>query len=324
MPKSKIFIVTFIVTLIAIASLFLLSWYDTSTRKNSASNSTNTPKILVSTSFYPLAEFTTQVGGSLVEVKNMTPAGMEPHDFEPSSNDISDVYKSKLFIYNGSGLESWTEKLKPQIENEGVRVINMSSKFDLLKADESVDHAEQDKDHDNKYDPHIWLNPVLAAKKTRLIADNLKEVDEKNSLAYEQNSQKYVQKLNELDNQFRLGLKNCGKKEVVISHDFLGYLAKEYDFKSVYISGISPESEPSSKELADIVDVIRKRGIKFILAESLVSQKLVDTVAKETGTQILTLNPLESLSDEEIKSGKNYISIQQENLKVLQKAMDCN
>ena len=324
MSKSKSFIVISTVIFIVFSSLFLLSWYNTSTKKNSTSNSTNNLKILVSASFYPLSEFTTQVGGSLVEVKNITPAGIEPHDFEPSSNDISDTYKSKLFIYNGSGLESWAEKLKPQIESEGVRVINMSSKFDLLKVDESADHAEQDGSHDNKYDPHIWVNPVLAAKKTRLIADNLKEIDEKNSLSYEQNAQKYIQKLNELDNQFRLGLKNCSKKEVVVSHDFLGYLAKEYDFRSVYISGISPESEPSSKELAEIVDVVKKRGIKFILAESLVSQKIVDTVAKETGTQILTLNPLEGLSDKEIKSGKNYISVQQENLKVLQKAMDCN
>ena len=285
------------------------------------------PKIRVVTSFYPLADFTKQVGGQIVDVYNMTPAGVEPHDFEPNAKDIQDISSAKIFIFNGAGVDSWAEKIQSDLVSKGVKTIKMSDNFQILNPLETVgedEHGDEEHEHEESTtDPHIWTNPVMVKKQVQIIRDNLIAVDPDRKVVYESNTNSFMSQLDTLDADFRSKLSQCKQKEVVTSHNFLQYLSREYGFVSIPINGISPESEPSAKTLAELSDLIKSKNIRYIFTETLASPKLSETLAKEVGAQVLTLNPIEGLSDQDINDGKNYLSVQRENLQNLSIALEC-
>ncbi len=261
--------------------------------------------IKITASFYPLAEFARQVGGDRVEVINITPAGVEPHDFGPTPKDVATLFLSKVFIFNGAGFDPWAEKLKPDLEQKGVTVVNMSKYFDVMD------------------DPHIWLDPVLAKKEVEVIKDALVRVDPSNNSEYTNNAARYVEQLSILDDKYKNGLASCEIRDAVASHAAFGYLAKRYNINVISIAGISPEKEPSPKRMAEIAQLAKQKNIKHIFFETLVNPKLSETIAREIGAKTLVFNPLEGLTNKEISAEKNYISVMEKNLENLRVALIC-
>ena len=286
-------------------------------------------KIQVTASFFPMAEFAKQIGGDKVKVINLTPAGVEPHDFEPTPQDIVTIQKSQLFIYNGAGFEAWVKKVLPDLKDSQTVIVDSSKGVDLLSglkdADEYKYEARNKGGHSTKllYDPHIWLNPVLAQQQVDNILAGLIKADPKNKPYFEANAAAYKQKLSDLDQEFKAGLTNCQNRTVITSHNAFGYLAKRYNLDVLPISGLSPDEEPSPKRLAEIADFSKANNIKYIFFETLVSPRLSQTIASEVGAQTLVFNPLEGLTDKEIAAGEDYLSIQKENLVNLKIAMNC-
>ncbi|HDY73402.1 MAG TPA: ABC transporter substrate-binding protein [Candidatus Jorgensenbacteria bacterium] len=298
---KKIFIVIFLV-IISVGSAV--------TYKIVITEPTETEKLKITTSFYPLAEFARQVGGKNVEVINITPPGSEPHDYEPTPQDIVHVNSSEIFIFNGSSFDPWAEKIAPKLEEEGIKVLRMTEYFDLIGTDDGSD-------------PHIWLNPILAKQEVEIIRDTLQKIDPTNSSMYNDNAQQYLGKLSELDQKFRTGLASCELREAIVSHAAFGYLAERYDIDIISIAGISPEEEPSLRRLGEIAKLAQEKNINYIFFETLISPKLAETIAQEIGAETLVLNPVEGLTDEEIESGKSYISEMEKNLSNLQRALVC-
>ncbi len=132
------------------------------------------------------------------------------------------------------------------------------------------------------------------------------------------------QKLDQLDKTYAEGLKTCKQKDIITSHAAFGYLATRYGLNQVAISGISPDEEPSSQQLAEVAKFAKENDVKYIFFESLVSPKLSETIAHEIGAKTLVLDPLEGISDDDIKQGKNYFTVMENNLKNLQKALQCS
>jgi len=302
--KFKILVIMMIVLLAAVVcyKVFL---------KNTLIPSTNKLKIVAT--FYPLAHFASQVGGSLVDVQNITPAGAEPHDYEPTPQDIVKVYDSRIFILNGGGLDTWAEKIEPDIKSSGIEVINMHNVIDFIKLT----------DKNFAFDPHIWLDPVLVQQETRAIKDALARVDPGNAGVYGANAENYVSKLKDLDGQYQSGLANCRIHDIITSHSAFEYLAKRYNFNQISVTGLSPDAEPSSQKIAEISYLAKNKNIKYIFFETLVSPKISQTIANEIGAQAIAFNPLEGLTKEEINSGKTYLSEMQNNLVILRKALEC-
>lgn len=263
-------------------------------------------KLTVAASFYPLAEFTRQITGDRADITTITPAGAEPHDYEPTPQDIIAIRTAKAFFYNGSGVETWAGKVVADLKNSSVTTVNMTDHFSLLGAD-----------------PHIWLDPVNAQKEVQLIADAVRQADPVNSLIYQANAEAYIAKLHGLDQEYRLGLSDCASKDIVTSHAAFAYLAKEYGLNQVSIAGLSPDQEPSPQKIAETATFARAHNIKYIFFETLVSPKLAETVAREIGAQTLVLNPIEGLSDAERNAGENYITLMQKNLANLRTALQC-
>lgn len=281
-------------------------------------------RMQVVASFYPLAHIAEQIGKDNVRVLNLTPAGSEPHDFDPSPRDVATLQRSSVFLYNGAGLESWVTKLIPDLEKKRVRIVEATNGLDLLPGI-ADDHEEgHDQEHEGHgHDPHVWLDPILLQAQVNMIAQVFADADSSHADSYKKNAESYAQELQGLDVEFAKGLAQCKRRDIVTSHAAFAYLAKRYGLNMVPIAGLSPEEEPSPARLGEISKFVKSNGVTHIFFETLVSPKLAETIAKETGAQTIAFNPLEGLSDEEIAQGKTYITVQRENLQALRTALDC-
>jgi zinc transport system substrate-binding protein len=285
-------------------------------------------KLQVTASFYPLYFFASEIGGDKAEVANVTPAGAEPHDFEPTAQDMAHMQESKLLILNGGGLEPWGEDV---IENNSLQtsIVVAGEGLLTLKGEEHEHEGEEEHEEEGEHeeeilDPHIWLSPALAEKMVDKITEGYKKADAENKDYYIANANTLKTKLKELDGLYKIGLNTCLQKNIITSHSAFGYLAMAYGLKQVPITGLSPDAEPSPKELADITKFANENKIKYIFFESLVSPKLSQTLASEIGAQTLVLNPIEGLTPDEIKEGKDYFTEMKNNLKNLETALECS
>lgn len=255
--------------------------------------------------FYPLAEFARQVGGARVEVRTLVPPGAEPHDFEPTPQDIVAASQADVFLMNGN-VDAWVERILPDLRRDGVSVLRV-----------------QDAMPEIGNDPHVWVDPVLAGKIVGMIRDTFKAADPADAADFDANASAYLAKLAALDADYRSGLSQCASHQVVTSHDALGYLAREYGLDIVPIAGLSPDDEPSPARMAAIAKLAKEAKAKYIFTEELVSPKLAQAIADEVGAGTLVFNPSEGLTPEELAAGKDYIAISRENLANLRLALSC-
>lgn len=299
-----------IVLSIVVGSVYLLG---TRNKQSTTSNISEPSKLEVITSVYPIYDFTKKIGGDRTKVTTIVPSGVEPHDYEPTPQDIVTIQRSQLLLVNG-GVEPWAEKIQTDFGTQ-TKLITVGEGIMTEQGIDEKGHTIQD--------PHIWLNPTIAKLMVKKITSALSSVDISNQSYYQSNATRLEDDLTSLDQKFREGLRNCKRNQFVTSHAAFIYLAKEYNLQQIPISGLSPEEEPSAKQLADIANFIKKNNIKYIFFETLVSPKLSETLSKETGAQTLVLNPIEGLTPEEQQQKKDYFSLMQENLKNLKIALEC-
>lgn len=285
---------------------------------------------LVVASFYPLYDFARNVAGERAEVLSLVPDGVEPHDWEPSPRDLVQLRKAHLFIVNGAGLEPWADRLARELP-ASIVLVKATEGLPLVKAPRAGhghDHArdngkEHRHDAEPDLDPHVWLDPVLAAMQVERIRDALASVDPAGAPAYAARAAAYLGRLEALDRAFRTGLQECARRDVVVTHAAFGYLANRYRLSMIPVTGISPETEPSPKELAALVRLARRRNVQYIFFETLVNSRVAATLAREVGARTLVLNPVEGLTREQVGTGADYVSLMQENLRNLRTALDC-
>jgi len=286
-------------------------------------------KVNVVASFYPLYDFTQKIGGDHVNVINLIPTGVEPHDWSPKSRDIQNLSKAQMFVYLGAGFEGWVhDTLNSLPKDSKLAVVEASKDVPLLAAaEEEHNHQEEKTDakghsHDeSEYDPHVWLSPVNAKTMAKHIKDQLVALDAAHQSDYEANYAKLAGQLDQLDAKYKDTLSKLPKKQIVVTHQSFGYLAKAYGLTQMPILGLSPDSEPTSKDLKEINEFIRSNQIKYIFFEELVSDRLAKTLAKDAQVETLVLNPVEGLTDEQAKAGADYLSLMESNLNNLIKAL---
>jgi zinc transport system substrate-binding protein len=263
-------------------------------------------KPLVVASVFPVFEFTRQVAGDRAQVISLVPTGVEPHDWEPSPQDIAQVRRARLFVYNGAGLDSWATKLATEIAGTTTAAVSTTAGLALQAGD-----------------PHVWLDPVLAQSQVETIRAALARVDPAGGEAYATQAKAFTAKLAALDERFAAGLRDCSRREVVVSHAAFGYLTRRYRLEQVPVMGTAPESEPSPASLAAIVRLARQRKVHAIFFETLVNRRLADTLALEIGARSLVLNPIEGLTREEAAAKRGYLDLMAANLDSLREGLGC-
>lgn len=322
-------------------------------KTNDENNSKDGLKVYASV--YPMYDFTKKIAGDKLDVEMIMPQGTEPHGWEPDSNAIKNLENANLFIYNGAGLESWTDKVLDSLSNKDLKVVEASEGVDLIKSTHTHDHEDEDHDHEHEanhnhnheaeenhnhnheatennhdhedhdheghhhgpMDPHVWISPKNAKIEMKNIKEALVELDKENADYYESNYQKYAKMLDELDAKYMESLNNLPNKTIVVSHEAYGYLCKDYGLTQIGIKGVNAETEPDAKKMAEIVSYIKENNIKTIFTEELIDPKVSKIIADETSCDVKVLSPVEGLSEDQIKNNEDYFSIMEKNLENL-------
>ena len=280
-------------------------------------------RLRVLTSFYPMYDFACKIGGDCIDVTNMVPSGTEPHDWEPSTNDLKNLEKADVFIYNGADMEPWADDLLVS-RSDTLRVVEASENVELRTTDGEHEHAHEHEDadhHHGDFDPHVWLDPENAKIEMEAIRDALCAADPENSTVFQSNYEKYAAELDALDAEFREKLAPLPNRTIVVAHEAFGYLCDAYGLTQVGIEGLSPDSEPDPGRMAEVIDFVRANNVRTIFFEELVSPKVAQTIASETGAEAKMLNPYEGLSDEQLAAGADYFSVMRDNLAALTEAL---
>ena len=275
-------------------------------------NAVPSSKMTVMTSFYPVYFLAQQIAGDKAEVINITPAGTEPHDYEPTPQQIAQIEQSKLLVTIG-GVEAWADRVKQSLGTSTL----------VINAGEGLQTQQLKEGGETIADPHIWLSPTLAASMARRIEQGLEQIDPGNKYYYQLSANGLITALEQLDLEFKESLAHCAKKDIITSHAAFGYLANSYSLHQVPITGLSPDAEPSAKDLASIADFAKKNNVRVIFFESLVSPKLSQTIAKEVGAQTAVLDPIEGMTAADSEAGKNYLTQMRQNLSNLKIALEC-
>jgi len=291
---------------------------------NNEEKSQGKSKPIVAVTTFALYDIAKHIAGDSVEVVNILPFGVDPHSFEPTPKLMSSIEKSALVFYSGAGLEPWVEGFA--FKQRAVDISKYVTLRRLADSDkeESVDEEEHAHHHHGGVDPHYWLDFDNMKKATDVIAKELIALQPQSKELYMQNKQKYIKMLNTLDAEYKKTLSNCKQKNVVVSHNALGYLADRYGFYVESLTGLSPEAEPSAKAIKRIFHNISKKGIQTIFYENFVNDKVIKTIAKDANISVDVFQPLGNITADEVKAGMQYEDIMRQNLKKLSKALMCN
>jgi zinc transport system substrate-binding protein len=283
---------------------------------------------LVVATFYPLYEFSRRVAGDRAEVVSLVPPGVEPHDWDPSPADLVRIAKARVLVYNGAGFEPWVDRvLRDPVA--GQVVVNATAGLPLVPPDlpgHGDPPATRPPAADRRgggVDPHVWVDPLLAIQQVENIRAGLEKADPAGAGRYAENAAAYRARLVALHEAFERGLRECRRRDLMVSHAAFGYLARRYRLAVVPVMGLAPEAEPSPAQLAAIVRFARRQQVRYIFFETLVSPRLAETLAREVGARTLVLNPVEGLSREEQAAGVDYVALMDGNLRNLRIGLEC-
>ncbi|WP_038022902.1 zinc ABC transporter substrate-binding protein AdcA [Tetragenococcus muriaticus] len=279
----------------------------------------------IMTTFYPMYDFTENIVGDEGDVELLVPSGNEPHDYEPSARDIAEITESDAFVYHNENMETWVPEASEGWQENEPAVIEGTEGITLMPGDEEEhdhDHDHGEEGHSHEFDPHTWVSPQMAVKEVESIKDQLVELYPERQEAFETNAENYISQLEDLDDDYTETLESAQQKSFVTQHAAFGYLALDYDLNQVPIAGLSPDQEPSPSRLAELKEYVSDNDINYIYFEENANDKIARTLVDETGVELEVLNPLESLTDEQMDNGEDYISVMEDNLAALEKTTD--
>ena len=311
---------TKILTIIILVSLFLTGC-NNSAKSNNSTESNN--KLNIVTSFYPMYISTLNIVKDIpnVEVLNMTTSQTGClHDYSLSTKDLKTLSNADILIINGAGMESFLDDVIDEYSD--LKIIEASKGIDLIEDTEHDDHTEDHdhEDHDHDVNPHVWVSISKNIEEVSNIAEELSSLDPNHANEYQDNANEYIAKLENLKTEMHSTLDNIAHKDIITFHEAFPYFAEEFGLNIVGVIEIEPDSEPSAKEVENIISIINEKNIKALFTEPQYSSKIADTIAKETGASIYTLDPIVT-GDSNEKAYNDYIIKMQENLNTLKEAL---
>ncbi|HRW18092.1 MAG TPA: metal ABC transporter substrate-binding protein [Dermatophilaceae bacterium] len=284
---------------------------------SAASTPTSAP-IPVTAAFYPLEYLLTEIGGPHVTVTTLTKPGVEPHDLELTPQDVAGLSKAKLVV-TLKGFQPAVDAATAQQAPTTTYDVAPAAALDLAAPEH--DHEGGDTHGQEAKDPHFWLDPDRYTRVGYAVTERLVQIDPANAATYRQRADAFAASLTALDTSFTTGTTTCANRKLVTSHAAFGYLARKYSFTQVPIAGLSPEQEPTAKQLAAVATVVKDSKATTIYAETLVDPKFAQTVATSTGATIAVLDPIEGITTS--SAGKDYREVMQANLTALRAGQGC-
>ncbi len=310
---KKIIYLSIVVILLVGAVIFIIS------RMGSSNDD-----IKILTSNYIGYDFARAITGDGESVEMLMKPGSDIHSYEPTPEDIIKLQNTELFIYIGGESEEWVENLLENNEVPAEKTLRLMDFVDLL--DEEIAKGMESpngESEESEYDEHIWTSPVNAIKMMEAISGKLQELHPEQATRYINNSNDYIDKINQADREIRGIVNNSSSRELVFGDRFpFLYFVREYGLKYyAAFPGCSEQTEASSKTLAFLIDKIKEDNIKVILKIELTPDKIAQALASETGAKIMTLSAAHNISEEDYNNGVTYVDILNRNIEVLREAL---
>ena len=300
MKKVTKYIIIAIVVLAIIAVLVILN-----INKNNRTNKDD-EAVKIVTSFYPMyiiAENITD-GAENIELVNMADVNVGClHDYTLTTEDMKKVENADIFIMNGLGMESFIEKILTS--NQDMNIIDSSTEAQNVLLSEDGVNA------------HIWTSIDNYILQVKYISKELINKNQENAEVYQKNTDEYVQKLEELKNEFETKLQNLDGKKAICLNEVFGYMGQELGLEMTTIATDHEESTMSADMLSSIIDKVKQENIQIIIIDKNDNKANAETIANETGAKILELNS--GMTGELDKDA--YINQIRENLNVLEKSI---
>jgi len=308
--------------------VFIVSGCARQDEKNKRNTAGSGLRIVIT--LFPLYDFSRAIIGDKGTVVMLVPPGMEPHSFEPRPDDVARISKSSLFIYTNRYMEPWADRIVKGIASPQLVVVNAGEGLTYLEstgnAHEKHDHAEEHKHRQSAvYDPHVWLDFGNAVKMVANITQAITAADPGNRQYYENNAAALKKRLEDMDKRYSKGLADCSSRLVMHGgHYAFGYMAHRYKLDYRSLSGVSSESEPSAAKMAKMVRQIKASGVRYLFAEEMLSPRISETIAAETGASVLRLHGAHNIAVDEYNKGTTFFDLMDVNLKMLQKGLGCS
>jgi zinc transport system substrate-binding protein len=311
-----------------IASIFIISYLSygyAQHNENDIVQTHSTEKIKVVTSFYPIYQIAKEIGGDNIIVTSVIPFGSQPHDWEITPQKVSEIKEADMIIYNGIGFDAW---LGDDDQFHKSFLVDVSKGLQLIKKDKELEKVRHDnhKEHESRYDPHIWLDPILVKNISKTISNALVKLDPHNTNSYLQNTEHFIQQLDNLDFLIKTTLDNCELSDFITFHESFSYFANRYGLTQHSIQSLPSEGEILPQQITKIISLAKSLGIDIIYSEELKDQRLSQILASEIPNgKVLLLSPIEGSNYQEEQQNKNgeYIDKMHMNLENLKQGLKC-
>ncbi len=274
-------------------------------------------KLNIVTSFYPMYIATLNITDGIddVEVKNLTSETTGClHDYQITTTDMIKLKHADVLVINGDGMENFIDKSISLFPN--LTIID-ASKGILENHEELLGHFEHEEEHEHGLNSHYWVSITLHIEQIKNIKNELIRINPENAEKYEKNANDYIVKLEELKEKMHEVINDSKNKNIITFHEAFDYFAEEFDLNIVAVIEREPGTYPSSKDVAEIIDLVKEKNVSTIFVEPQYSRSAADTIARETNAKVFTLDPIVSG-----KLDKNaYIDIMELNLSSLKLAL---
>jgi zinc transport system substrate-binding protein len=274
---------------------------------------------------FPCYDFARAVAGDSDGITMLIKPGAEAHTFDPTPADVAAMMEADVFIYIGGESDVWAEEMLSTIEG-GPLVLRM---FDCVEAVETehlekIEHDHEEAEAHEGYDEHIWTSPENAERMVQAVADALSRCDAAGAETYAANAQAYIDEIDAVDQRIQSIVDNAARNELVFGDRFpFLYLAKQYglDYYAAF-PGCAAETEPSARTLMFLIDHVISEKIPAVYKIEMSTGVIADTIAKETGAEVLTLHSMQNVTAEEFSAGETYVSLMNKNAEALEKGLN--
>lgn len=322
MRKYIVAIISFII-LIIVMTLLVICFKTESVVKNEE-------KLQIVATLFPQYDFAKQIVKDKADVKLLLNSGVETHNYEPTGKDmITILNNSDMFLFTGTVLEPWTEKIVQNLEETNCKIVNVSDGIELITIEEFeerhinseiiAEEHEEEHEHQEIYDGHIWQNPKNAVKMLDNVLNAVCEIDPDNAEYYTKNAEEYKKQILEIDEKIRDIVNQSERKEIAVGGEFAyAYLVEEYgiDFVSVY-TNCGEGEDPSIAKVKSVIDYINKYNIPVVYYEELSEGTVAKMIAEETKAEPLVLYSIHNGDAQK----DTYVSLMNKNIENLKKGL---
>lgn len=273
---------------------------------------------------FPQYDFCREIAGDRIDLTLLLDSKTDLHSFEPTSEDIMKISNCDLFINIGGESDDWADGVIKSSQNSSLTVLSWMDTVDTHEEEALEGQQEEEEEHEHEQDEHIWTSLQNAEKMTKAITDKLCELDKENAAYYQANCSEYTKKLDALEKQYADTIGNAKTKTLLFADRFpFRYLAEDYDLDCyAAFSGCSAQTEASFETMAFLVNKVKEENLKYILMIDGSDGSVAESVSRQSGAQIKTLNSCQSVPPEDLQNGVSYLSIMQQNLEVLKEVLN--